>query len=43
MARAVTLISSLEAQSPTRLMHRVVQWVQETKGEEAAMKVVGCE
>jgi len=23
--------------------HRVVQWVRETKGEEAAMKVVECE
>lgn len=23
--------------------HRVVQWVQETKGEEAVMKVVECE
>ena len=24
-------------------VHRVVQWVQETKGEDAAMKVVECE
>lgn len=43
MARAAALISSLEAVANKIDAHRVVQLVQETKGEEAVMKVDECE
>ena len=43
MARAAALISFGGTVANTIDAHMVVQWVQETKREEAAMKVVECE